>query len=94
VRGTAGRDIINYPHEVSAKTADMEMVKVLLQGAVSDRKRDSQSGRFFTMDIKDFYLAAPMDLRVAWLALYLVASLVVESADLMVEMMVMKSAAY
>ena len=61
VRGTAGGDRSHYPFDVSAKTADMEMVKLLVQGAASDRKRDPNCGKFSTMDIKDFYLAAPMD---------------------------------
>ena len=35
VRGTIGGDRINYPGEVSARTADMEVVKILLNSVVS-----------------------------------------------------------
>jgi hypothetical protein len=61
VRSTAGGDRGHYPFDVSAKTADMEMVKVLVSGAASDRKRDRNKGKFATLDIKDYYLATKMD---------------------------------
>lgn len=63
IRGTAGGNILkhSYPGETSARTADMEVVKALIHSAASDRSRDSDSGRFLTLDIKDFYLGAPLD---------------------------------
>jgi hypothetical protein len=63
VRGTAGGNVTRkrYPFKVSAKTADMDTVKVLLQGAVSDRAKTPGTGRFMNVDIKDFCLAAPME---------------------------------
>ena len=55
IRGTAGGDKINYPGEVSAHTADMSEVKILLNAVVSE------GAMFTTMDIKDFYLGTPLD---------------------------------
>jgi hypothetical protein len=51
VRGTAGGDRINYPGAVSARTADMELVKLLLNKVVSE-----PNTRWMTLDITDFYL--------------------------------------
>jgi len=51
VRGTAGGDRINYPGDVSARTADMELVKLLLNKVVSE-----PNTRWMTLDITDFYL--------------------------------------
>jgi hypothetical protein len=51
IRGTIGGDRINYPGDVSARTADMEVVNVLLQSTISDR-----TSKWATADISDFYL--------------------------------------
>jgi hypothetical protein len=62
VRGTIGGDKINYPGEVSAQTANMESVKILVQGVLHDRHVKKQSEtEFITLDIKDYYLGAPLD---------------------------------
>jgi hypothetical protein len=53
-RFTAGEDRLDYPGAVSARTADMEVVKVLLNSALST---DSE---LITLDIKDFYLGTPL----------------------------------
>lgn len=58
VRAVAGGDRINYPYEVSAKTAELVTFKVLIQAAVSERRKGG--GKFCTMDIKDFYIQAPL----------------------------------
>jgi hypothetical protein len=50
---TAGGDRLDYDGEVSARTADIEVVKVLLNSALST---DSE---LMTLDIKDFYLGTP-----------------------------------
>jgi hypothetical protein len=64
VRGTAGGEKTNYPFDVSAKTAEMEMFKTLIQAAVSERRNSHcQRGKFMTLDIKDFYLGASLDGR-------------------------------
>lgn len=55
VRGTAGGDRINYPGDVSARTAEMDVVKILLQSTVSDH------ANWMTADIKDFYLMTPLE---------------------------------
>ena len=66
VRGTAGGNKINYPGEVSAATAEMETVKILIQSVVSDQKRELQEKQqittdWITLDIKDYYLGAPLE---------------------------------
>ena len=55
VRITAGGDQINYPWECSTPTADLTTVKLLLNSVIS-----TKGARFFTMDIKDFYLNTPL----------------------------------
>ena len=59
VRGTAGGDRVNYPGDVSARTAEMEVIKALIHSVASDRfhKKDAQ---WMTLDIKDYYLGTPM----------------------------------
>ncbi len=47
VRGTAGGN-------VSARTASLDVVTILLHSTVSDKKH------WFTIDIKDFYLGTPL----------------------------------
>ncbi len=52
---TAGGDRINYPEDVGTPTADMTLVKILLNSVISTK--DSQC---MTLDIKDFYLNMSM----------------------------------
>ena len=54
VRGTIGGDRINYPGSVSARTADMEVVKLLLNSVVST------GAHWMTIDIVDYYLGTPL----------------------------------
>ena len=54
VRGTIGGDRINYPGAVSARTADMEVVKILLNSVVST------NANWMTIDIVDYYLGTPL----------------------------------
>ena len=54
-RGTLGGDIIHYPGDVSAHTAGMSDIKILLNSVVSD------GAQWMTIDIKDFYLNTPLD---------------------------------
>jgi hypothetical protein len=54
IRGTVGGDRINYVGDVSARTADMSVVKILLNAVVSE------NARWMTIDIKDFYLGTPL----------------------------------
>lgn len=58
VKGTIGGDRINYPGEMSACTADMIVVKILLNSVVSD------DTSVMTLDIKDHYLDTPSDTSV------------------------------
>ena len=54
IRGTIGGDRINYPGEVSARTADMEVVKILLNSVVST------DSHWMSIDIVDYYLNTPL----------------------------------
>ena len=58
IRGTAGGDRVNYPGDVSARTADMEVVKTLIHSVASDRLHGAMN--WMTLDIKDFYLGTPL----------------------------------
>ena len=54
VRGTIGGDQMNYPGEISADTAAMPVVKLLLQSVISDDLK------WMALDIKDYYLNTPL----------------------------------
>jgi hypothetical protein len=54
-RLTAGGDRINYPEDVGTPTADMTLVKILLNSVIS-----TKDTRCVTLDIKDFYLNTTM----------------------------------
>ncbi len=60
VRSVAGGNKIRYPADTSARTAELETFKLLLQAAVSERAAGT-GGKFATLDIKDFYIQAPLD---------------------------------
>ena len=55
-RLVAGGDGINFPGEVGTPTTDMLTVKLLLNSVVS-----TPGAKFFTADIKNFYLMTPLD---------------------------------
>ena len=61
IRGAAGGDRINYPGDVSARCADMELVKILINLTISETDR-----KWMTMDISDFYLHSTLD-RPEWI---------------------------
>ena len=54
-RLVVGGDRINYPGEVGTPTADLLTVKLLLNSIVS-----TPGAKFFTVDIKNFYLMTPL----------------------------------
>ncbi len=54
VRGTAGGNLLDVPYDVSTRTVSLDVVKLLLHSTVSDNKK------WFTIDIKDFYLGTPL----------------------------------
>jgi hypothetical protein len=56
VRGTIGGNLIDYTGVVTANTADLTTIKILLNSVVSDPDSD-----WMTLDIKDFYLNTPLD---------------------------------
>jgi hypothetical protein len=51
----AGGDRINYPEDMGTLTADMTLIKILLNSIISTK--DAQC---VTLDMKDFYLNIPM----------------------------------
>jgi hypothetical protein len=54
IRGTIGGDQVDYPGEVTAKTADLTTLKLLLNSVVSE------NANWFTADCKDFYLGTTL----------------------------------
>ncbi len=54
-RLTAGGDRIKYPEDVGAPTADMTLVKILLNSVIS-----TKGVRCVILDVKNFYLNTPM----------------------------------
>jgi len=54
VRGTAGGNLLTVPYDVSARTASLDTVKLLIHSVIS--------GNYFwmTIDIADFYLGTPL----------------------------------
>ncbi len=53
VRGTAGGNLLSVPYNVSARTADLDVVKLLIHSVISSDKQ------WMTIDIKDYYLGTP-----------------------------------
>jgi hypothetical protein len=51
VRGTVGGNLINYPHDVSTKTAGLITAKIMFNSTIS-----TPGARFLVLNIKDFYL--------------------------------------
>ena len=56
IRWTVGGDKVDYPFEVSTKTADLTTAKLLFNSVLS-----MPEAKFFGIDLKDFYLGTPMD---------------------------------
>jgi hypothetical protein len=54
-RLTVGGNLIDYPGDVSTKTAGLSAVKMLLNSVVS-----TPNAQFMCMDVKNFYLNIPM----------------------------------
>ena len=55
VRGTVGGNLIDYPDEVSTKTAGLVTAKIIFNSTIS-----TPDAEFMVADIKDFYLNNPM----------------------------------
>jgi hypothetical protein len=53
-RATIGGDKITYPYTTTAITAELEAIKILLNGMISD------DAAFSTIDLEDFYLGTPL----------------------------------
>jgi hypothetical protein len=54
VRGTAGGNLLQVPYDVSAKTAGLDTVKLLIHSVISG------DYKWITIDIADFYLGTPL----------------------------------
>jgi hypothetical protein len=55
IRITAGGNLINYPGELTTKTADLTTSKLMWNSVLS-----TKSAKFMCLDIKNFYLTAPL----------------------------------
>ncbi len=51
-----GGNLINFPDDCGMPTADLLMVKLMLNSVIS-----TPNAKFMTINIKDFYLMTPMD---------------------------------
>ncbi len=51
-----GGNLINYPDDCGTPTADLFMVKLMLNSVIS-----MPNAKFMTINIKDFYLMTPME---------------------------------
>ena len=56
VHWTAGGNLVNYPGDVSTKTADIITMKILINSVLS-----TPNACFMMIDLKDFYLEMPME---------------------------------
>ena len=56
VRITAGGNLIQYPGELTTRTADLTTSKLLWNSVLS-----TEEARFMGIDIKSFYLETPLD---------------------------------
>ncbi len=56
VRLTAGGNLIDYPGELTTRTADLTTTKLLWNSVIS-----TEGARYLCLDIKNFYLGTPMD---------------------------------
>jgi hypothetical protein len=54
VRGTAGGNVLQVPYDMSAKTAGIDTVKLLMHSVISG------DFKWLTIDIADFYLGTPL----------------------------------
>ena len=55
MRITAGGNLINYPHELTTRTADITTSKFMWNSTISTRE-----ARYICSDAKNFYLATPL----------------------------------
>jgi hypothetical protein len=55
-RMTVGGNLIDYPGDISVGTAEMETIKILLNGVVS-----TPGAKFCSANVTNFYLNTPMD---------------------------------
>ena len=56
VRITAGGNLIDYPGELTTRTADLTTSKILWNSVLS-----TPNAKFMCLDIKNFYLCAPLE---------------------------------
>ena len=56
VRITVGGNLIDYPYELTTRTADLTTPKIMWNSVVSTR-----DARYICADVKNFYLCTPLD---------------------------------
>ena len=54
---TAGGNLINYPGELTTRTADLTTSKILWNSVLI-----TQDAKYMCIDIKNFYLGTPLDI--------------------------------
>ena len=57
VRITSGGNLIDYPHELTTRIADLITTKILWNSVLS-----TEDAQYMYIDIKNMYLATPMDI--------------------------------
>jgi hypothetical protein len=55
-RLTLGGNLINYPGDISTRTAELEAIKILFNSVIS-----TKGAEFISIDIKNFYLNTPLE---------------------------------
>ena len=79
VRGTVGGNLIDYPDEVSTKTASLVTAKIIFNSTIS-----TPDAKFMVADIKDFYLNNPMQrYEYMRIPLALIPQAIIDQYDLM-----------
>jgi hypothetical protein len=79
VRWTAGGDKIDYPFDVSTKTADLTTAKLLFNSVLS-----TPNAKFMATDLKDFYLGTPMGrYEYMRIPLFMIPDAIIEQYNLM-----------
>ena len=56
VRITAGGNLINYPEELTTRTADLHTSKILWNSVLN-----TKNAKYMCIDMKNMYLATPLD---------------------------------
>lgn len=79
VRWTVGGDKVDYPFDVSTKTADLTTAKLIFNSVLS-----TPNAKFMATDLKDFYLGTPMTrFEYMRIPLFMLPDAIIEQYDLL-----------